>query len=226
MIERQRAPWRKRWVKPGTHAETPKETALYPLRFMLAAGWLRAGTEKMIRANWWDGDDVRAFLDKQHDEALAFWRPVMEHVLFKNAITVAVFVVIIELAVGIAILVNRGTTVALWWGVVLNVTFVMSGVVNPSVFYLAMEMTLLLAWTNRAVGMKPQQAQWFILTQTIAWVVLMILMLPFIRTLKPEELIGDPASTLALMSAIMVVVMGKQWWTHRQQLQDNWLKQI
>lgn len=215
----QHAPWRKHHIEPGTYPDQAKETVLLPLRLFLALLWLRAASEKVIKANWWDGGVVRGFLDKQHDVALWFWRPVMEHVLFKQAITVSVLVVIAQTAIGVAILVNRGATTALWFAVVMNIAFVMSGAVNPSVFYLAMEMTLLLAWTNRAVGMKVPQAQWWVLSQVIAWVVLAVLMLPFIRTVKPAELIGDPATSLALLSAIMAVVMGKQWWIVRR---DAW----
>src|SRR5258706_7718509 len=52
--------------------------ALLPLRLFLAAGWLRAGAEKLIDPQWWNGNKLRSFLTAPHSEALPFFRPIME----------------------------------------------------------------------------------------------------------------------------------------------------
>lgn len=218
----QRPPWHHARPPAGTFRESTKETVLLPWRIALGVFWLRAAVEKVIRANWWDGDDVRSFLTRQHDEALWFWRPVMEHVLTANAQTVAVLVVLAQLWIGPAILFNYGQVAALRMGVLLNVTFVFSGAVNPSVFYLLAEMTLLLAWTDRAIGRKPTRSRRLIAAQAIAWFAFAALFVPFMRTVKPGELNDDPASTLSLVAAIMGAIFARRWWIIRRDFAAIW----
>jgi hypothetical protein len=191
----------------------------------LAVGWLRAGVEKVIREDWWNGDDLRLFLDKQHDAALAFWRPVMEHVLFHQAPFVSFVIVTAELLIGAAIALDYGMTLALRAAIVLNVIFVLCGVVNPSAFYLVMEMVLLSASTDRAVGMQPQHSQNRIGYQAIAWFVVAALFAPFIRTVQPAELIADPASMLSLMAAILGATLAYRWWRNHAAFTAIWAAQ-
>lgn len=216
MSDRQRYPWRRRKSDPGTHPDAPKEIVLLPLRIFLAVGWLRAGVEKLIRINWWSGDDLRSFLDKQHDLALAFFRPVMDHVLYHNAPFVSVVIVVGELVIGVAILADVGTVAALRSALILNVIFVLTGVVNPSAFYLVMELVLLSASTDRAVGMKPGHSQRRIGLQAVAWLSVAALFVPFIRTVAPSELIADPASMMSLMAGIYAATLVYRWWIARQ----------
>ena len=76
---------------------------LLPLRLFLAAGWLRAATEKVIDPEWWNGHKLQKFVTSQHNEALPFFRPVMDHLIAPGAQFVAIVVVLTQFACGIAI---------------------------------------------------------------------------------------------------------------------------
>lgn len=212
----QRPPWQI-WRPPaGTFREATKETVLFPWRLALGVFWLRAGIEHSVRSAWWTGREVRHFIVVQHDSALWFWRPVLDNLSGGNAsVTVAILVVLAELWIGAAILFNIGSVKALRGGLFLNVTFVLSGAVNPSVFYILAEMTLLTAWTDRAVGRKPTRIRRLIAVQAIVWFAFAGLFVPFIRTVDPGELIGDPASTMSLVAAIMGATFARRWWITR-----------
>ena len=105
---------------------------LLPLRLFLAAGWLRAAAEKLIDPQWWNGNKLRSFLTTQHDTALPFFRPIMQNVIAPGAQTVAIVVVLTQLAAGIAIAIGKPLRIALRWVVFMNVVFVLAGRVNPS----------------------------------------------------------------------------------------------
>ena len=52
---------------PGHHTAV---VVLLPLRIFLAAGWLRAASEKLIDPQWWSGDKLRSYVTAQHQTAL------------------------------------------------------------------------------------------------------------------------------------------------------------
>ena len=47
--------------------------ALIPLQLFLAAGWLRAGMEKVIDPTWWNADALRGFLLEQRPDMLPWF---------------------------------------------------------------------------------------------------------------------------------------------------------
>jgi uncharacterized membrane protein YphA (DoxX/SURF4 family) len=176
--------------------------ALLPVRLFLAAGWLRAGIEKVIDPDWWRGDTVRTYLVVHHDAALPFARGAMDSTLRPAAVTVAAVVVVAELACGLALAIGVRLRDALWIGVVLNVAFVATGQVNPSTFYLVMELGLLLALAGGTIGPHRGEAwrpRWYAWAACFAATVGFA---PFIRTLDPKHVIDDPAVTLSFLSLL------------------------
>lgn len=227
MEEREYTPWR-RWLMkdkspPGTHPDEHKEIVLTYLRIFLAVFWLRATAAHLVSRQWWNGRYLESWAKEQHDETLWFARSTLDWIGTNPgqlAVSISFFVLMLELAIGVCIAIDRGTTIALRVALVLNVIFVICGVVNPSVFYIALEMTYLSAVTDRAVGMKPMHSLNRIRNQAIAWYALAIIFIPFIRKLHPNEIIADPASTLSLTSFIIGDVLVYRWWKRYKVLRD------
>ena len=186
---------------------------LLPLRIFLAAGWLRAAAEKIISENWWNGGELRSFLVSEHSMALPFFRPVMDHVVSPAAIPVTALVILCELACGVALVIGRSMRLALYAGVVMNVAFVLCGRVNPSAFYLVMEVALLFAIADGAIGKTPSAAGRHTLTFAGAWLTLGLLFVPYVRTIEPAKVITDPAMMLTFLCVITAAGLVFRWVT-------------
>jgi thiosulfate dehydrogenase [quinone] large subunit len=172
--------------------------ATLPLQLFLAAGWLRAGVEKVIDPDWWSGGYLRGFLAEQRPHMLPWFRPLADWIFDPLAPVVAWAVLLIQLGVGACLLCNRHVQRALWAGIALNVCFVMAGRVNPSAFYLVMEIALLFA-LSRAVS------ETIAVRRAIAWLVPATLLAPFAGSLHPAAAIDDPALMLAFLCVIAAI---------------------
>ena len=190
--------------QPGHHLAV---VALLPLRLFLAAGWLRAGAEKLIDPQWWNGNKLRAYLTTQHELALPFFRPIMDHWIAPWARVVAIVVVVTQVAIGLAIAIGKPLRLALRWGFVLNVLFIMSGTINPSAFYLIMQMVLLVAIADGVIGVRPSSPSWRTIALAGTTAALCIAMVPYIRTVEPAKVIHDPAMMLVFIGTILTVTM-------------------
>ncbi len=80
-------------------------------------------------------------------------------------------------------------------GVVLNVWFTLAGRVNPSAFYLVMELVMLIG-LSRPVDMT---IAW---RRAVLWCVPAVAMLPFARTPAPAEVIDDAALMLSFVCGL------------------------
>ena len=187
--------------------------AVLPLRIFLAAGWLRAAAEKIISQRWWNGGELRSFLVAEHSMALPFFRPVMDHVFAPAAIPVTMLVILGELACGIALVIGRSMRLALYAGVVMNAAFVLCGRVNPSAFYLVMEIALLFAIADGAIGRTPSRPGRHTLTFAGAWLILGAVFVPYIRTLEPAQVIADPAIMMTFLCVITAAALVFRWVT-------------
>ena len=187
---------------------------LLPLRLFLAAGWMRAGAEKFIDHDWWTGATLRDFLAAQHDVALPYFRPVMDHAIGPFAVEVAAVVAVAQIMIGLAILVGRPLRLALWAGVVLNVVFVMCGRVNPSAFYLVMEAALLYGISTGTVARSVKRPSTRSLGLVAMWLALAVVDVPFIRTLEPAKVIDDPAMMLTFLCVVVAITTLLRWMLH------------
>ena len=168
---------------------------LIPLQLFLAAGWLRAGTEKVIDPEWWSAHALREFLVEQRPQMLPWFSWFSDVMVEPLAMLVAWVVLAAQLIIGGCLLTNRFVRPALWVGIVLNLAFTMAGRVNPSAFYLVMESVLLFALA-RAIS-EP-----IALRRAVAWLIPATFLLPFARTLHPRDAIDDPALMLVFLCVL------------------------
>jgi len=171
---------------------------LLPLRLFLAAGWLRSGAEKVIDPNWWNGEVLDRFLLEQDVLMLPFFGWFSDLLIEPLIVPVAWLVGAMQLTIGLGLLFGRFPRRALWAGVLLNLCFTMAGRVNPSAFYLVMELALLVG-VSRPVSMT---IAW---RRAMLWLVPAVLVLPFARTIEPAAVIDDPALMIAFVSGLAAV---------------------
>ncbi|WP_040493133.1 hypothetical protein [Ilumatobacter nonamiensis] len=171
---------------------------LAPMYLFLIAGWFRAGVEKVIDPSWWTGEYLLDFLGEQRGDMLPFFVPFADSVLEPLAPVVAWFVVWTQLMIAVCLVTNRHVRLALWAGIVLNLSFTMVGRVNPSAFYLVMQVTLLFA-LSRPVALR------IAARRATLWLVPALAFAPFARTLDPHLVIDDPALMLSFVSLLAAV---------------------
>jgi uncharacterized membrane protein YphA (DoxX/SURF4 family) len=190
--------------QPSHHAAV---VVLLPLRLFLAAGWLRAAAEKLIDPQWWNGNKLRSFLSAQHQQALPFFRPIMDHLLEPGAQAVAIVIVLTQLACGLAIAVGKPLRMAVRWTVLLNLVFIMAGRVNPSAFYLVMEIVLLFAIADGTIGVRPSTPSRRTVALACVSAALTVAVATYIRTVEPAKVIDDPAMMLVFIGFITTVTL-------------------
>ena len=200
---------------PQPQSHLAAVVVLLPLRLFLAAGWLRAATEKLIDPEWWNGHKLQKFVTTQHDEALPFFRPVMDHLIAPGAQTVAIVVALTQLGCGIAIGIGKPLRLALRWAVLLNVVFVMAGKVNPSAFYLVMEIVLLFAVADGTIGVRPTSPSRKTVGFAAISTALALAVVPYIRTIEPAKVIEDPAMMLVFLGMIVAITLMVRRSAHR-----------
>ena len=198
---------------------------LLPLRLFLAAGWLRAGAEKLIDPKWWTGAKLRSFVGAQHDATLPFFRPVMDGLIAPHAQFVAIVVVVTQLLCGLAIAIGKPLRPALRWVFFMNVVFIMTGKVNPSAFYLVMEIVLLFAIADGVISVRPSAPSWRTVVAAGASAGLALAVAPYIRTVEPSKVIDDPAMMLTFVGFIVTVTLLLRMSAHRPP-QASYLRRV
>lgn len=184
---------------------SPLRLALFPARIFLALGWTRAGIEKLIDGTWWTGDYLLNFLDAQQATALPFATFFTDMIGSRMAILVSFIVLVLELVLGFCLLTGRRLATALVGASALNIAFVALGAVNPSAFYLVIQLALIMGLVaTRPLGPLRQN-----LTVIGGCLFGALAMTPFISTLHPHGVIDDPAimlATLAILVAATVAI--------------------
>lgn len=175
-----------------------KVVGLLPVHLFLLAGWARAAAEKIIDPRWWTTEHLRDFLVDQRPHMLPWFGWLSDHLLVRFAPQVAITVLGMQVGIVVCLAMNRRVSQALWAGVLLNVCFTMAGKVNPSAFYLVMQLTMLFA-ISRTVSRQVA------VRRAGVWLTLAALTLPFARTIHPREVIDDPALMLAFVAALAAV---------------------
>lgn len=187
---------------------------LLPVRIFLAAGWLRAGSEKLIDGEWWSGAGLRTYLAEQHDAALPFFRPVMDHLIAPAAVLVALVVMVTQILCGLAIGIGKRLRLALRWGFFLNIVFILTGSVNPSTFYLVMELVMLCAIADGTLGVESSTPSRRTIVLAAVSAALAVACVPYIRTIEPEWVIDDPAMMLSFIGTVVAVTLVARWAAH------------
>ncbi|MEM8922583.1 MAG: hypothetical protein AAGD35_03705 [Actinomycetota bacterium] len=167
----------------------------------LAVGWLRAAVAHGMTPEWWNGEEVTTFAAERAGDALPFYRPVLEMVAEQPALVAAV-VMLLQLVAGVMLAFNVRPLTGLAVGAVLNVNFVMAGAVNPSLFYLAIALAIVLARAEEGLSFTDVRA--FSVPVTAVALAAVVALVPFIGTLDPTEAIDDPALALIFIALLSV----------------------
>lgn len=171
------------------------------VQLFLGLGWLRAATEKLLDAAWWNGDTVRSFVGDHADDTVSWFEPVIGVVVEPRAAAVAWLVFLAQAAVGTALLLGRRVGWALVIGATMNLTFVAVGAVDPSVFYLLAQAGLGLWLLEYRQTREPARRGLLALTVVGTW--LAAASAPSIRTIDPAEVIADPAMMLTFFGLLV-----------------------
>lgn len=127
--------------------ELQKENAfLLPIRLFIGLGWMRAFAEKLIDPAWLSGEMLTRFLADQLASDLVyfpFYTSLIENLFMPNVSILLWVVMIGQLLAGIGIMTGSLTRWALVGGLFMNFNFVLAGAVNPSAFYILIQITLL-----------------------------------------------------------------------------------
>ena len=180
---------------------------LLPLRLFLIAGWARAGVEKFISAQWWRGETLTAFAAEHESTALAPYGGFLDVVGGLAATPVAFVVMVMQLAIAVGLTTKRWFRLALFGGIFLNLHFVAAGAVDPSAFYLIMQIAMLLATTAptalidtvRPLLRRRATPRWRQIALSLLPAVAVTPLIPLIGTLAPAEVIDDPAMMLVFL---------------------------
>ena len=193
-------------TKPAIPAPTQLLSAskrppwLVVTQIFFGLGWLRAAAEKAISMNWWTGDTIRRFVAEHEDLSLAWFEPILDQMVVPFAPVVAIGILLTQLAIGASLVMNRGAAALLWLAMGLNLAFIASGAVNPSIFYLVGQGAILLWLFGRKQSTALRSGALRLVAGLAAGVA--AISVPFISTLHPAEVIDDPAIVLVMFGSL------------------------
>lgn len=209
------------WPRRTNDTGLAAALVLLPVRLFLALIWGRAAIEKSIDAGWWSGDELRSALREEQAGTVPIFEPVLERVVGPVVVAVAVALVAAQLACAVAFATGRHLRLALFAAITMNVCFVLAGRVNPSIFYLVMELTLVIAITGGVIGgRRPRSPRW-----TAAFAIASFgaagALAPSVRTLRPTGMLGDPALVLVTAFGLVGLCLALQLVVHDVRLGDR-----
>lgn len=187
-------------VRRSVVADSPPWALL--IRLFFALGWLRAATEKLADPHWWSGAGILDFLDEHADATLDWYAPFIDWIVVAHLDVIVLAVVVLQVGSGLSLLTGRALRLGLAAGIFLNLNFVAAGAVNPSAFYIVAQGALSF-WLIEA---RPSPASRRTLMGGVGVVVLLgLLSAPFVATLRPDDVIDDPAVMFLTFAALATV---------------------
>jgi len=161
----------------------------------LGIGWLRAAAAKSFERDWWTGRVITDFVEEHQKATIGWYEPIVDRVITGYSIAWAVAIIVAELAIALSLLTAKRMASGLAIAIFLNVNFLLVGAPNPSIFYLLMQLGLVL-WLLETSPARRASMRWLRLL-SIGGVALALVCLPYVRTMDPRMVIDDPASVLA-----------------------------
>jgi uncharacterized membrane protein YphA (DoxX/SURF4 family) len=210
-------------------SETLKDGAhLLPLRLFIAVGWLRALSEKLLNPAWFDGVALSSFLTAQlQADQVAFpaYAWLISHVFLPGAPVLAWIILIGQLLVGLGLVFGAFSRAALIGALFMNLNFIAAGVPSPSVFYVVIQIMLLISSAGRVFGLdgvahqnvilrslvQPAQrrlgrqrtqfrvSRHLLLVMAVICAVLALAALPYAKDFSPKGSINDPAILMCVI---------------------------
>ncbi len=188
---------------------------LVPARVFLGIGWLRAAIEKGVSGTWFTGSEVEAFLlEHLPTMSFPFFKSLTTNVFLPQAEFFALIVFIAQVLVSLSLIFGVFTRPALLGGMFMNISFLLAGAVNPSTFYLVIQMLLFnmnagevlsLDTLKKQVPLKPliHINRRMFLVCAFGLLLLASLAFPYIQDFSPEGAIEDTAAvTVVLLSML------------------------
>lgn len=129
---------------------------LLPLRLFIGIGWLRAGVEKWLEPTWLNGTKLSAFLTSHISEgqvAFPFYETLVLNIFEPSALTLSYLIMIGQVLLGIALISGTFTNLALLAGIFMNINFILIGEIEPSAFYIIIQLVLLLSHSGYTLGL-------------------------------------------------------------------------
>ena len=168
-------------------------------QLFIGLGWLRAATEKVIDPAWWRGEVITDFVETHSEQTLPWYDPFLDIAVLPAATSFTLIVVLAQLIAGTSLVTGRYLPIGLSVGIMLNLHFMAVGAVAPSAFYLLAQGSLAL-WLCEG----PASAGRIRNLRTVSAVsaASVLVNLPFITTLRPNEVIDDPAAMFAFGGAL------------------------
>jgi thiosulfate dehydrogenase [quinone] large subunit len=215
-------------VKNFLMGEVQRDSAyLVPLRLFIGIGWVRAGLEKLIEVNWQNGSALVTFFNQQVSGghvSFPFYRNMIQGFFTPQALSLSWVIMIGQLLVGMAVMAGAFTNFALLCGVFMNFNFIFSGQVNPSAFYIVIQMALFMGNAGAIIGIdqflsrkipvcflvaQPDGVRNLLSVDCATYLTMAILSLggalfaiPYIRDFGPHS-VEDPAMILLVLSIVI-----------------------
>lgn len=203
------------------HYQRMPSWVLLPQIF-LAAGWGRAGIAHALSGRWWNGDEILEFLATETDLQVGLYSHVLTRIVEPFPVATAVVVGLSELVIALLLAVNYRVKAALTLAAILNVQFILAGVVNPSIFYLVASLGIAI-WRLETAA-SPETISRLTRVGLRFGLGAALLLIPFVRTIQPETAIEDPALVLIFLLALAAASL---WWAnHRTTLASDMLTEL
>lgn len=200
-VRRSSADAGRRLLDAATRRVDQSRTWVLIVELFLALGWARAFVEKLIDPAWWRGDALRHFVSDHEGMALDWFAPFLSSVVIPLAAPVSLVVLVLEAVAAVSFLTGRNRSVGLASAVVLNLTFLAAGAVNPSAFYLVLQGALAVALVERS-GADLRRVLFGV---EVVVLTAAVMSATSIRTLHPARVIEDAAIMVITLAALTVL---------------------
>ena len=183
------------------------------------------------------------FYNAQNETPFGFYKLFIETLFLPNVEFLSFAVAALQMAIGLALAFGAVSQLALLLGLFLNLNFIMAGVVNPSVFYIMIELVLLSGHAGAVIGVDAYLSKFisqpWLIAQTQAsqnrttlkfqfWrntfligliLTISIVDFSYIKAFSPEASVEDPAMLLYILAmfTIMQLVICNLQIQHRLQ---------
>jgi len=193
-------------------SELQRENAyLLPLRLFIGLGWTRAGLEKLIDPAWHSGASLTTFFITQIESGMIYfpaYKWLVTNLFMPHVQLLSWIIIAGQLLAGFAIGLGLFTNPALLGGLFMNLNFLLIGRVNPSAFYIVIQIVLLSANAGMVLGLdallvrripsrQPRNQRAFLLLATGLWLIA-LLVIPSIRDYSSHS-VDDPAMLLFIV---------------------------
>jgi len=179
------------------------------MQIFLILGWLRAVADKAVDPTWWSGGKVEAFVGDHREHAIAWAGPILD-IVANSTTLVAAVVLLTQVFIATSLITGKHLMIGLSVAASLNLSFIVAGSTNPSVFYLLLESALLIGMIESTTPTQALAHRLRIASFGLLFVV--VATAPFASSLDPKAVIEDPALVLATWAACAMVAT---WWMRR-----------